>query len=155
MVPFGLTNASTTFMCLMNNVFHPYLDKFVIVFVDDILVYSKNEEEHAEHLAARLRLLREHQLYGNLNKCNFFKSWIHYFGNVFFKERIVLEPKKIKAIMEWPALKNVDDIRSFMGLVSYYRRFIRNISNIGYHITYFQRKGKKFEWIVECVASFE
>jgi len=71
-VPFGLTNAPTTFMCLMDSTLSPYLDKFVIVFIDDILVYSKNEEEHAEHLATLLRLLREHQLYAKLNKCSFF-----------------------------------------------------------------------------------
>jgi hypothetical protein len=114
-VPFGLTNAPATFMCLMNSVLHPYLDKFVIVFIDDILVYSKNEEEHVEHLAAVLRLLREHQLYAKLNKCSFFQTEVHYLGHVVSKEGIAVDPEKIRAIMEWVAPKNVDEVRSFMG----------------------------------------
>eukprot|EP00253_Pinus_taeda_P035159 PITA_35159 len=113
-------------MCLMNSVLHPYLNKFVIVFIDDILVYSKNEEEHAEHLATVLRLLREHQLYAKLNKCSLFQTEVHYFGQVVSKEGIALDLEKIRVIMEWVAPKNVDE-----------------------------RKGKKFEWTKECEASFE
>ena len=95
-VPFGLTNAPTTFMCLMNSVLHPYLDKFVIVFIDRILVYSKNEEEHAEHLSTVLRLLRENQLYSKLSKCNFFHTEVHYLGHVVSKDGILVDPKKIR-----------------------------------------------------------
>jgi len=109
-VPFGLTNAPNTFMCLMNSVLHPYLDKFVIVFIDDIVVYSKNEEENTEHLAAVLRLLREHQLYAKLNKCSFFQTKVHDLGHVVSKEDIAVDPEKIRAIMEWVALKNVDEV---------------------------------------------
>ena len=87
-VPFGLTNAPTTFMSLMNNVLHPYVDKFVIVFIDDILIYSMNEEEHAKHLATVLRLLREHWLYAKLSKCSFCQYEIHYLGHVVSKEGI-------------------------------------------------------------------
>lgn len=134
-VPFSLTNATTTFMCLINSVVCPYLDKFVIVFIDDILVYSKNEEEHAEHLASVLRLLREHQLYAKISKCNFFQMEMHYLRHVISKEGIVVDPKKIRAIMEWEAPKNVDEVRSFMGLASYYMRFIKNFSRIAYPIT--------------------
>eukprot|EP00253_Pinus_taeda_P028904 PITA_28904 len=134
-VPFNLTNAPTTFMCLMNSVFHPYMDKFVIVFIDDILVYSKNEEDYAEHLAILLRLLREHQFYDKLSKCNFFQTEVHYLGHVVSKEGIVVVPEKIRAIMEWETPKNVDVVRSFMGLASYYRRSIKNFSRIAYPIT--------------------
>ena len=154
-VPFGLNNAPATFMCLINSVLCPYLDKFVIVFIDDILVYSKNEEEHVEHLAAVLRLLREHQLYDKLSKCSFFQIEVHYLGNVVSKDDIVIDPEKIRDIMEWEAPKNVDEVRSFMGLAGYYRRFIGNFSCIAYPITSMQQKGKKFEWTKECEASFE
>eukprot|EP00253_Pinus_taeda_P033350 PITA_33350 len=118
-VPYDLTNAPVTFMCLMNNVLLPYLDKFVIIFIDDIL----NE--------------------------------VHYLGHVVSKEGITVDLEKIRAIMEWAAPKNVDEVRSFMGLVGYYRRFIRNFSYITYPITSLQRKDKKFEWTTECEDSFE
>jgi len=145
-VPFSLTNAPATFMCLMNNVLHLYLDKFVIVFIDDILVYYKNEEEHVEHLAVVLRFLREHQLYVKLSKCSFFQTEVHCLWNVVSEEGIVVDLEKIRAIMEWVAPKNVDEVRYFMGLVGYYRRFIKKFLQFSYHITSLQRKGKKFEW---------
>jgi len=134
----------------MNSVLHPYFDKFVIVFIDDIMVYSKNEEEHDEHLMIALRLLREHQLYANLNKCNLFHTEVHYMGHVVSKEGIVVDLEKIRAITEWVAPTNVDEVISFMGLACYYRRFIRNFSQISYHITSLQSNGKKFEWTKEC-----
>ena len=143
------------FICLMNSVLHLYLDKFFTVFICVILVYSKNEEEHAEHLAAGLRLLREHQLYAKLSKCSFFQSEVHYLGHVVSKEGIAVDPKKIRAIMEWLAPKNVDEVRSFMCLAGYYRSFIRNSSQISYPITSLQRKAKKFEWTEECETIFE
>ena len=134
-VPFGLTNAPATFMCLMNSVLCPYLDKFVIMFNDDILIYSKNEEENVKHLAAVLRLLREHQLYVNLSKCSFFQSEVHYLEHVVSKEGIAVDLENIRAFMEWVAPKNVDEVRYFMGLASYYQRFIKNFSQISYPIT--------------------
>jgi len=134
----------------MNSVWHPYLDKFFIVFVDDILVYSKNGEQHAEHLAAVLRLLRYHGLYAKLNKCSFFHTKVHYLGHVVSKEGIAIDPKKIRAIMEWLATKNMDEVRYFMGFVGYYRRCIRKFSQIMYPITSFQRKGGKLKRTKEC-----
>ncbi len=134
-LPFGSINPLATFMCFMNSVLHPYLDKFVIVFIDYILVYSKNDEEHAEHLAAMLRLLREHQLYAKLSKCSLFQTKVHYLGHVVSKEGITIDPEKIRAIREWKAPKNVDEVRLFMGLVGYYKGFIGKLSRITYPIT--------------------
>eukprot|EP00253_Pinus_taeda_P025715 PITA_25715 len=123
-LPFGLTNAPATFMCLMNSVFHRFLDKFVLIFIDDILIYSRSHEEHKEHLRMVLQTLREHQLYAKFSKCDFFKE-------------------------------DVVDIRSFMGLAGYYRRFVEGFSRIAYPITSLQKKGKAFKWTAECQQSFD
>jgi hypothetical protein len=154
-VSFGLTNAPTTFMCLMNSVLNKYLDKFVLVFVDDILVYSKNREEHGEHLRMVLQVLREHQLYAKFSKCDFFKKEIQYLGHVISVEGVAVDPAKIKAIMDWPAPRNVMEVRSFMGLAGYYRIFIKGFSKIGNPIMSLQRKGKRFVWSLECEDSFQ
>eukprot|EP00253_Pinus_taeda_P021744 PITA_21744 len=116
---FGLTNAPATFMCLMNNIFHHYLERFVLIFIDDILIYSRTMEEHHEHLRMVLQTLPEHQLYEKFSKCDFFKEEIQYLGHVITKEGITVDPEKIKVIMDWPVPKDVADIRSFMGLAGY------------------------------------
>jgi hypothetical protein len=108
-VPFRLTNAPTTFMWLMNNVFSKFLEKFVLVFIDDILIYSKNREEHEEHLKLVLQVLREHQLYAKFAKCDFFQKQVHYLGHVISEEGVAVDPEKIKAIMDWPTPKDVLD----------------------------------------------
>jgi hypothetical protein len=154
-VPFGLTNAPATFMCLMNNVLSKFLDKFVLVFIDDILIYSKNKEEHEEHLRLVLQVLREHQLYAKFSKCDFFQKQIHYLGHVISEEGVAVDPDKIRSIMEWPTPKDVSDIRSFMGLAGYYRRFIKGFSKIGCPITALQKKGAKFTWTQECEERFQ
>ena len=100
---FGFTNAPTTFMCLMNNVLSKYLDMFVLVFPDGILIYSKNEEEHVEHLRLNLKLLRKHKLYERLRKCDFYKDRIHYLGHNISDKGISVDPENIEAIMSWPA----------------------------------------------------
>jgi len=152
---FGLTNAPATFMCLMNSVFHQYLDKFVLIFIDDILIYSRNIKEHEEHLRIVLQTLREHQLYGKFSKCDFYKEQIQYLGHIITKEGIVVDPEKIKTIMEWPTPKDVADIRYFMGLAGYYRQFVEGFSRIAYPITSLQKKGKVFKWTADCQRSFE
>jgi hypothetical protein len=111
-------------MSLMNGVFRKYLDKFVQVFIDDILIYSQTTEECDEKLHLVLQCLREHKLYGKLSKCSFYQSNIHYLGHVISGEGIIENPAKFEAIMEWPTPKNVPEVRSFMGLAGYYRRFI-------------------------------
>eukprot|EP00253_Pinus_taeda_P013755 PITA_13755 len=145
----------TMFLKINLSVLRPYLDEFVIVFIDDILVYSKNGEEHVEHLTAVLRMSRENQLYAKLSKCSFFQAEVHYLGHVVSKEDIAVDPEKIRAIMESVTPKSVDVLRSFMDLAGYYRRFIKNFLQISHPITSLQRKGKKFEWIDECEASFK
>jgi hypothetical protein len=153
-VPFGLTNVLAVFMSLMNGVFWKYLDFFVQVFLDDILIYSKNEREHEEHLRVVLSYLRENKLYGKLSKCSFFQKEIHYLGHIIFGEGISMDPEKVKAIMEWPVPKNSHEVRSFMGLVGYYRRFVEGFSKIEKPITTFQHKGVKYEWTEEYDSGF-
>jgi hypothetical protein len=115
-VPFGFSNALVVFMCLMNGVFQEYLNKFVIVFLDEILIYSKLEEENENHLRMVLQVLREHQLYANLSKCSFYQKQIHYLGHIISEGGITVDPEKIEAIREWSVPKNVIEFRSFMGL---------------------------------------
>jgi hypothetical protein len=106
-VSFGLSNTPVVFMCLMNGVFRDYLEKFVIVFLDEILVYYKSEEEHEQHLRMVLQVLREHQLYAKLRKCSFYQEQIHYLGHIILKDGIVVDPENIEAIREWSAPKKV------------------------------------------------
>eukprot|EP00253_Pinus_taeda_P015024 PITA_15024 len=154
-LPFGLTNTPATFMCLMNNIFHQYLDRFVLIFIDNILIYSRTKEEHQEHLRMVLQTLREHQLYAKFSKCDFLKEEIQYLGHVITKNGIVVDPEKIKSIMDWPIPKDVADIRSFMGLVGYYRRFMEGFSKVAFPITSLQKKGKAFQWTTDFQKSFE
>jgi hypothetical protein len=154
-LPFGLTNAPGVFMSLMNGVFREYLDKFVQVFIDDILIYSRTTEEHDEHLRLVLQCLREHKLYGKLSKCSFYQSRIHYLGHVISGEGIVVDPAKVEAIMEWSAPTNVTEVRRFMGLAGYYRRFVEGFSKIAGPITELQKKNKKFVWTEKCAEAFK
>ena len=140
MVPFDLTNALATFMCLMNSVFSKYLDKLVLVFLDDIHIYSKNEEEHEEHLRIALQLLREHKMYAMLSKCDFYRYRIHYLGHIISDEGISIKAEKIEAIMNWPTPRNVTNVRSFMGLAGYYRRFIEGFSKFSHGMTSLQKR---------------
>jgi hypothetical protein len=153
-VHFGLTNALVVFMCLMNGIFRNYLDKFVIVFLDDILIYSKSKEENEHHLRLVLQVLREHQLYAKLSKCYFYQKQIHYLGHIISEQGIAVDPENIEAIRGWPTPRNVLDVRSFMGLVGYYRRFIVGFSKIVHPITSLQKKGIKFEWTLKCEKNF-
>jgi hypothetical protein len=153
-VPFGLSNTPVFLMCLMNGVLRNYLDKFVIVFLDDILVYSKIEEEHEQHIRMVLQVLREHYLYAKLSKCSFYQKKIHYLGHIISKEGIVVDPKKVQAIQEWLAPRNVIEFRSFMGLGGYYRRFIAGFSRIAHAITSLQRKENNLQWTKQCERKF-
>jgi len=151
---FGLTNAPATFMDLMNRIFRPYLDTFVVVFVDDILIYSKDKEELADHFRTVLQALREHQLYGKLKKCEFWLEEVVFLGHVVTKEGIKVDPQKVKAIIEWPRPTNVTEIRSFLGLAGYYRRFLKDFSKIASPLTNLLKKANKFEWTKKCEKAF-
>ena len=148
-------NAPIVFMCLMNVVFIEYLDKFVIVFLDDILVYYKSWEENEKHLRMVLQVLREHRLYTKLSKCIFYQKKIHYSRHIISVTGITMDPEKIEVIRGWSTQKNVREVRSFMGLVGYYRRFIKGFSKIASPITSLQKNGLKFEWTSKCEESFQ
>ena len=128
---------------------------FVLVFFDEILVYSKNEEEHEEHLRLTLQLLKEHQLYAKVRKCDFYRDRIQYLGHIISEEGISMDPENIESIMNWPTPRNVTYVRSFMGLVGYYRTFIKGFSKVAHSITSLQKKGIKFEWTPRCHKRFQ
>ena len=152
---FGLTNTTTTFMDLMNRVFHPYLDRFVIVFIDDILVYSGSLEEHLEHLRIVLQTLRERQLYVKLSKCQFWLDKVAFLGHVISVEGVSVDPQKIEVVVSWKPPKNVSEVRSFLGLVGYYRKFVEGFSRIAAPLTKLTRKDVKYDWMDACQQSFE
>ena len=154
-MPFGFTNAPTTFMDLMNKVFSPYLDKFVIVFIDDILVYSGSLEEHAEHLRIVLHILRESQLYAKFSKCKFWLDRVAFLGHVISVEGVSVDPKKIKAVVNWNPPKNVSEVKSFLGLAGYYKKFVEGFSKIAAPLTKLTRKDVKYDWVDVCQQSFE
>ncbi len=154
-MPFGLTNAPAVFMDLMNRVFQPYLDQFVVVFIDDILIYSKSLEKHEQHLRVVLQTLRDHKLYVKLKKCEFWLESDAFLGHVISKDGILVDPKKVEAIVNWERPKDVREIRSFLGLAGYYRRFIEGFSKLSLPMTRLTRKGATFEWTTECEDSFQ
>jgi len=154
-MPFGLTNAPAAFMDLMNRIFHPYLDRFVVVFIDDILVYSKTREEHDEHLRIILQTLREKKLYAKLSKCDFWLNEIAFLGHIVSADGIRVDPKKIEAVMEWKPPRNTTEVRSFLGLAGYYRRFVKGFSLIAAPMTKLLHKNVRFDWNDKCQTSFE
>ncbi|XP_047320621.1 uncharacterized mitochondrial protein AtMg00860-like [Impatiens glandulifera] len=141
-------------MELMHRVFHSYLDQFVVIFLDDILIYSGSKEEHRQHLAIVLQVLKENQLFAKLSKCDFWLTQIAFLGHIISTKGIEVDPSKVEAVKEWATPKTMTEVRSFIGLTGYYRRFIKGFSKISLHLTILTRKDLKFIWSEKCEASF-
>ncbi|KAI3827455.1 hypothetical protein L1987_01530 [Smallanthus sonchifolius] len=154
-MPFGLTNAPAVFMDLMNRVCRPFLDRSVIVFIDDLLIYSRSEGDHAYHLREILEVLQKEKLYAKFSKCAFWLREIQFLGHVINERGITVNPSKIMAVKEWSSPKTPSEIRSFLGLAGYYRRFIENFSQIALPMTKLTRKETKFVWSPEQESAFQ
>jgi hypothetical protein len=152
---FGFSNAPPTFMRAMNYLFQEWLDVFVLLYLDDILVYSKSEAEHEEHLRLVLQKLREHRYYAKFSKCEFWLDKVNFLGHVISAEGIAVDPDRVRAIQEWNPPKNMMQLRSFLGLASYCRRFVENFSKIAKPMTELLCKGKRYTWSPACQAAFE
>ena len=153
-MPFGLTNTPVVFMDLMHRVFQPYLDQFVVVFVDDILIYSKSEEKHEDHLRIVLHALRNHRLYAKFSKCEFWLTEVRFLGHVVSASGVSVDPEKVKAIMSWERPNLVFEICSFLGLVRYYRGVIKDFSRLDAPMKKLTQKEVKFEWNDLCERAF-
>jgi hypothetical protein len=151
---FGLITASAHFMYLINSIFMEELDKFVVVFIDDILVFSKSKREHEEHLCIVLQRLRDHQLYAKLSKCKFWLSEVQFLGHVISSEGISVDLGKVRELLDWKPSMTVHQVHIFLGLAGYYRRFIPNFSMISKPITNLLKKEKKFVWNAERDEAF-
>lgn len=154
-MPFGLTNAPTIFMNLINRVCRPYLDKFVIIFIDFILIFSRTQEEHEQHLKLTLELLKDEKLYAKFLKCEFWIQEVQFLDHVFSVKGIHVDTAKIELIKNWAAAKTPTEVWQFLGLAGYYRRFIENFSKIALSLTTLTLKGKKFEWGDKQESSFQ
>ena len=153
-MPFGLCNAPATFQRLMNKVFAAEINSFILVYLDDILIFSRTVQEHWEHLRRALQRLREAKLFGRLHKCEFLKSRIDYLGFEVSDKGVHASPDKVKAIVEWPRPQSPHDVRSFLGLASYYRKFIRGFSQIARPLTDLTKGTGKWRWEKDEERSF-
>lgn len=153
-MPFGLVNAPSTFQQLMNQVFKPYLIKFVLVFFDDTLIYSKGEKEHVGHLDSVFQLLKQHTLVAKISKCKFAIKEVEYLGHIISKKGVSIDPIKIKAIQEWPKPATVKQLRGFLGLSRYYIRFIKSYASLSQPLKALLKKNVKFRWSDELQMSF-
>ncbi|KAA3484677.1 DNA/RNA polymerases superfamily protein [Gossypium australe] len=152
---YGLTNAPAIFMDLMNRIFRPYLDRFAVIFIDDILIYSQDENKHAEHMRVALQTLREKQLYAKFNKCEFWLREVSFLGHIVSASGIRVDPSKISAILECKPPRNVFEVRSFLGLSGYYRQFVKGFLMIATPLTRLLQKDVRFEWSDKCQKSFD
>src|SRR3954467_5213615 len=149
-MPFGLTNAPATFQRLVNDVFRPLLDECVVVYIDDILIYSPDLESHRRHLQQVFDILRREKLYCKRSKCDFLKSSVEYLGHVISDQGIQVDPKKIESIRVWPTPRNLSELHSFLGLTNYYRRFINEYAKKTGPLNQLLRKDQEFRWTKDC-----
>jgi len=156
MMPFGFTNAPATFCTLMNDIFREWLDDFVVVYIDDILIYSDSLEEHVEHLWKVFQRLRENKLYAKFEKCEFGVTEVDFLGHRITQEGLKMDDHKVKAIMDWEPPKLVPTLKSFLGLASYYRKFIKNFAQIAAPLTILLKKSTvTYESEGACNEAFE
>jgi hypothetical protein len=151
----GLTNAPATFQTVMNSILHPYIRKFVVVYIDDMLVFSKTEAEYQTHVRLVLEVLRREKFFVCKAKSSFAQKEIKYLGHIVNKQGIRPNPKKVEAVQTWPVLKNVHDVRSFLGLVNYLRNFMEHYSEIAVPLTNLTRKASAWNWTGRCEDAFE
>jgi glutaredoxin-related protein len=152
---FGLTNAPAYFMYLMNSIFMEELDIFVVIFIDDILIYSKTRDDHAHHIHIVLQKLRKHRLYAKFSKCAFWLEKVSFLCQILSKDGVAVDPSKVQDVLEWKQPRNVTDIQSFLGLMGYYLWFIENFSKIAKPMTELMKNGVKFDWSQACEEAFQ
>jgi hypothetical protein len=147
-MPFGLTNAPTTFMRLMDDVLRPFTNSFVVVYLDDILIFNRTWEEHMRHIQQVLSTLRQHKLYANLEKCSFGMNRVQYLGYIVDEHGVHVDPAKIQVIRDWPAPTTLTELQSFLGLANFYRRFVLGFSHIAWALSQVTKGGgrAKFVW---------
>jgi len=154
-MPFGLCNAPATFQTLMQSVLADFLDDFVVVFMDDILIYSSNDIEHRQHVRRVLERLRQHRLYANRKKCEFGRRSVHFLGHVISNDGIAMDKSKVSAINQWPTPKSVDDVRSFVGLAGYYRKYVHRFGQIAAPLFDLLKKDERFAWTAAAQKAFD
>ena len=154
-MPYGLTGAPTTFQAIMNHILAPLLRKSVVVFNDNILIYSKSYEKHLQHVQQVFELLQQHQFKVMLSKCSFAQQQLKYLGHIISAERVATDPGKITDVKKWPVPTSVKELRSFLGLGGYYRRIVRNFGILSKPLTDLLRKGQIFAWTTVIDQSFQ
>ncbi|KAK9213952.1 hypothetical protein WN944_005938 [Citrus x changshan-huyou] len=153
-MPFGLSNAPATFQNLMNEIFRPFLRKFILVFFDDILVYNTPLQEHARHLSVVLQCLQQNQLYVKLTKCSFAQSSVDYLGHIVSATGVAVNPKKVQCVLKWPKPTTIKTLRGFLGLTGYYRKFVAGYGKIAAPLTD-MLKQDSFTWSPIAEAAFD